>query len=312
MNDNTKIKAIKSHLGIFKTYKELQNILPFGYIKTRISPAQKYSFKKQSILINLEKEKIKEISPTKITKNLLYNKNIYIFSEETEKTKKIITKLKKYYSFNNPKKNISLKSETNDSFIQNNSQNAKNIINFDNYIINTNPINKKNKKYYPFSLSDNEQNTNNIYENLSRNEFGLYSSNYRKSYRSSSINNYEMKSNIYLPTIIDRLKKSLPRYQRQHNGLLVNGLGRQSVKDINVNINNDIELLNKEKDNLKRFKFMKNKSGPVYLLSYDIKDNQKFERDIINKNKKYKTNLLKKNLKISGQIEIIGIKKKIK
>ena len=81
MNDNTKIKAIKSHLGIFKTYKELQNILPFGYIKTRISPAQKYSFKKQSILINLEKEKIKEISPTKITKNLLYNK-IYIFFQK--------------------------------------------------------------------------------------------------------------------------------------------------------------------------------------------------------------------------------------
>ena len=121
-----------------------------------------------------------------------------------------------------------------------------------------------------------------------------------------------MKSNIYLPTIIDRLKKSLPRYQRQHNGLLVNGLGRQSVKDINVNINNDIELLNKEKENLKRFKFMKNKSGPVYLLSYDIKDNKKFERNIINKNKKYKTNLLKKHLKINGQIEIIGIKKKIK
>ena len=311
MNDITKNKAIKSHLGIFKTFKELQNILPFGYIKTRVSPAQKYSFKKQSILINLEKEKNKEISPTKITKNLLYNKNIYIFSEETEKTKKIITKLKKYYSFNNPKKNISLKSETNDSYIQNNSQNTKNILNLNNYIINTNPRNKKNnKKSYPFALSYNEQNRNNINENLSRNEFELYSSNSKKSYRSSSINNYDMKNNIYLPSIIDRLKKSLPRYQRQHNGLLVNGLGRKSVKDINVNINNDIELLNNEKENLKRFKFIKNKSGPVYLLSYDIKDNQKFERYIINKNQKYKTNLLKKNLKVSGQIEIIGIKKK--
>ena len=312
MNDNKKTKAIKSHLGIYKTYKELKNILPFGYIKTRVSPAQKYSFKKQSILINLEKEKNKEISPTKITKNLLYNKNIYIFSEENEKTKKIITKLKKYISYTIKKKNISLKSESNDNDIQNNSQNSKNILNLNNFIINSNRININNKKSYLAALNDSGENKKNINEILNRKEFESYSNNSGRNYRGSSINNCEMKNNIYLPNIIDRLKKSLPRYQRQNDGLLVNGLGRKSVKNINVNINKDIKLMNNEKKNCKRFKFIKNKSGPVYLLSYDNKDNQKFERNINNINKQYKTNLLKKKLKINGDIEIIGIKKKIK
>ena len=79
--------TFNSHLKIFKTYKELNKILPFSYIQTRVSPNQKYTFKNQP-LKKLEKEK----RPIKITKNILYNKNIYIFSEENENIKKIINK----------------------------------------------------------------------------------------------------------------------------------------------------------------------------------------------------------------------------
>ena len=81
LNRNKKTTFI-THLKIFKTYKELKKILPLGFIQTRVSPNHKYSFKNHP-LIKLEKEK----RPTKITENLLSNKNIYISSEENKTSK---------------------------------------------------------------------------------------------------------------------------------------------------------------------------------------------------------------------------------
>lgn len=303
MLENKKNKVINSHLKIFKTYKELNNILPFGFIKTRISPGHKYSFKKQSILINLEKEKNKEISPTKITQNLLYNKNIYIFSEENDNTKKIISKLRKYYSYNKPSKILSLKSESNISNNeQNSSKNSRNISNLNSYMMNANTLNLKNNNNCKIALSENDQ-TNNEHD-INKNEFELYPHN-GKIFRSSSINNCIMKNNIYLPSITNRLKNSLPRYQREINGLLVNGLGKKSFKELKTNNSNIDKFLN---NNGSELKYTKNKSGPVFLQSYDVK------RDIINninlkRTKKYKSQLYKKFFKIDDSIEITGIKK---
>lgn len=303
MLENKKNKVINSHLKIFKTYKELNNILPFGFIKTRISPGHKYSFKKQSILINLEKEKNKEISPTKITQNLLYNKNIYIFSEENDNTKKIISKLRKYYSYNKPSKILSLKSESNISnYEQNSSKNSRNISNLNSYMMNANTLNLKNNNNCKIALSENDQ-TNNEHD-INKNEFELYPHN-GKIFRSSSINNCIMKNNIYLPSITNRLKNSLPRYQREINGLLVNGLGKKSFKELKTNNSNIDKFLN---NNGSELKYTKNKSGPVFLQSYDVK------RDIINninlkRTKKYKSQLYKKFFKIDDSIEITGIKK---
>lgn len=113
MLDKNKNKAFHSHLKLIKTYKELKKILPFGFIKESLSRGQKYSFKKHPLLINFEKEKNNENSPTKITKNLFYKKNIYIYSEENEKTKKLITNYKKYFSDNKPRKFILTKSQSN-------------------------------------------------------------------------------------------------------------------------------------------------------------------------------------------------------
>lgn len=303
MLENKKNKVINSHLKIFKTYKELNNILPFGFIKTRISPGHKYSFKKQSILINLEKEKNKEISPTKITQNLLYNKNIYIFSEENDNTKKIISKLRKYYSYNKPSKILSLKSESNISnYEQNSSKNSRNISNLNSYMMNANTLNLKNNNNCKIALSENDQSNNE--HDINKNEFELYPHN-GKIFRSSSINNCIMKNNIYLPSITNRLKNSLPRYQREINGLLVNGLGKKSFKELKTNNSNIDKFLN---NNGSELKYTKNKSGPVFLQSYDVK------RDILNninlkRTKKYKSQLYKKFFKIDDSIEITGIKK---
>ena len=313
--DNKKNKAIKSHLKIYKTYKELKNILPFGYIKTRICPGQKYSFKKQSILINLEKEKNKEISPKKITKNLLTNKNIYIFSEENDNTKKIISKLKKYYSYNKSHKIMNNESNITSENQNSSSQISRNKSNLNNYIMNANTINykKNSNNYYVSALSENEKSKNDIKDsNMINNEyeFDLFKNN-KMCYRSSSIKNYVMKNNIYLPSITNRLKNNLPRYQREINGLLVNGLGKRSMKELNININNNNEkLLLKSVDNKNNFnKFLKTKSGPVYIQSYDIKNDNIFNENIINRLKKHKTHLYKKYINIDDSVEILGIKK---
>ena len=299
--ENKKNKAIKSHLNIYKTYKELKNILPFNYIKTRICPGQKYSFNRQSILINLEKEKNKEISPTKITKNLLSNKNIYIFSEQNENIKKIISKLKKYYSYNKPHKIFSIKSESNISNEnQNSSVNSRNQSNINNYIINANTINLKKKFNNDYCLSYIIENDDN---DLNKNDFELNQNNNRKCFKSSSIKNYVMKNNIYLPSITDRIKNNLPRYQRGNNGFLVNGFGKYSMKNLNININNNYFEKHILNNDMKKFK-----SGPVYIQSYDIKNDYKINNNILNRTKKHKSHMYKK-INIDDSIEILGIKK---
>ena len=309
--ENKKNKAIKSHLNIYKTYKELKNILPFNYIKTRICPGQKYSFNRQSILINLEKEKNKEISPTKITKNLLSNKNIYIFSEQNESIKKIISKLKKYYSYNKPPKILSMNSESNISNDnQNSSEYSRNKSNINNYIMNANTMNLKkifNNDYCLSELIEKENSQN----DLNINDFELNQNNNRKCYKSSSIKNYVLKNNIYLPSITHRLKNNLPRYQRGNNCFLVNGIGKYSMKNLNINIKNknfEEHLLKKDNDNnnniMKKFK-----SGPVCIQSYDIKNDYKIDNIFLNRIKKHKSHLYKK-INIDDSVEILGIKKK--
>lgn len=210
MLNNKKGEAIKSHIELFRTYKELKTMLPFGYIKMRVSPGQKYSFKKQPLLINLEKEKNKEISPTKITKNLLYNKNIYFFSNESKKAKKLISSLKRYNSYNKSKYVSSIKNE---SIISNNKQNnseiSKNKSKINSYILNSNTINFNNintKNSYKSILNENEESEFYLNGNLCKNQSEFLANNNYNYFRGSSINNCEMKNNIYLPSITNRLK----------------------------------------------------------------------------------------------------------
>ncbi len=309
MLDIKKSKVINSHLKIYNTYKELNNILPFGFLKTRISPGHKYSFKKYPILINLEKEKEKEISPTKITKNLLYNKNIYIFSEENNNTKKITTNLKKYYSYNNKTNKMpSFKSESNVTNNEQNSSNySRNTNDFNSYVMISNTNKNKKSNNYKNTLSDNEQSKEEKTNELNINEFEVYPK-YGKIFRSSSINNCIMKNNIYLPNIMDRMKNCLPRYQRENNGFLLNGFGKKSFQEIN---NNNLDIIFNN-NNIRKNIISKNKSGLILFQNYDTKNNtQKYIG--LSRKKKRKSNLYKKNLKSDdNSIEITGIKKKAK
>ena len=115
LQNNRRNKTINSHLEVFRTYKELKSLLPFGYIKTKVSESQKYSFAEQPIFINIEKEKEKDKmeTPTKITNNLFHNKNIYIFSDENENFKKLMSKFKEFNSYYKLNKIHSIKSENN-------------------------------------------------------------------------------------------------------------------------------------------------------------------------------------------------------
>ena len=331
LQNNRRNKTINSHLEVFRTYKELKNLLPFGYIKTKVSEAQKYSFSEQPILINIEKEKEKIETPTKITKNLFHNKNIYIFSDENENFKKLMSKFKEFNSFNKPNKIHSIKSENNfdksskliNSSISENLRNSNNMTNINQYLLNSKTINYRNNiKNNLKDLSEDEP------DNMSKKEFDLISNNSRNlinlsgndyefsrnkhkiNFKNSSINNCIMKNNIYLPSITSRLKRSLPRYQRQNKGFLLNGLGKEYLKELNsLSNNNDDEKNGKRSHNNIIFKY-KTDTGPEYIGNSENKKSNKINF-VANSIKKNKTRY-KNDIKKFDSIEITRIKKIIK
>ena len=331
MNNKTD-ESINSHLKVFRTYKELENLLPYGYIKTRISKGQKYSFKNKPLLINLEKEKNKHLNPIKLTKNLLYNKNIYIFSDENGKNEKIISKLKEFFLNNKSHKNTSIKAESNlTGNINDLSEQSKEINNINNYIINSHTIFRNQNKNIFKALSEDEKNKNNM--NISENEFDLISNN-SKSYISKneikndskyftneikihlknlSINKCVMRNNIFLPSITNRLKRSLPRYQRQNKGYLLKGYGMDYLKELNKNSNNlDKELLINENNNFEKLKFERTDSGPQSVGNFGNRDDDKLIKNIKINRKKEKNKLYKNKINNDNLIEIVGIRRIIK
>ena len=61
-------------------------------------------------------------------------------------------------------------------------------------------------------------------------------------YNSFSVNDVDMKKNIYLPKIIDRMKYSIPRNLRNNQGLILLG---NNVNDI-VDKTKDITFINRK------------------------------------------------------------------
>ena len=291
--DNKREKTINNHKNVFKLYKELKKALPIGYLKTRVSKGQKYSIQKQSILTKIEKEKLKElITPTKITKNLFYNKNIYLYSGKDEQAKNF---LKKLQNLKKSSKQISLNNDIDIFNTPNNSlktldiKNQSNLIN--NYLSNSKKIKSK---------EDDEINS------ISNNSRGYF--------RSTTINNCIMKNNIFLPSITNRLKNNLPRYERQNEGFLLEGLGKFSFKylysdernnNINECTNVDEETLKNENNKYETIKFIKNNNKKNFSCS---------QREIklkINKNNDMKNNLKKIFLQndLAKDLKITGFKK---
>lgn len=271
--DKKKEKIINNHKRLYNIYKELKKSLPIGYMKTRVSKGQKYFINSQSILTKLEKEKIKQlISPAKITKNLFYNKNIYLFSGENEKAKKIF---KKMQSLKKPIKQISFNNET--DIINTATNNTKTNL-FNKYITNS-----KNIKII---IDTNSKNNNDVNSELT---------NSKKNFRSSTINNCIMKNNIFLPDITSRLKNNIPRYYRQSEGFLIEGVGKFSFKNYYTEDRKVNEYTHIDED------LLQNDKPIMYETIKVIKNNKKSDisEGVLNIN-----NIKDINIKKSNKIKI--------
>ena len=301
--DNKREKIINNHKNVYRTYKELKKLLPIGYIKTRVSKGQRYSIQKQSILTKLEKDKNKQInSPSKITKDLFSNKNIYLYSGQNEDTKKILSKIKYFYPSNKSSKIYSL---NNSSEII--SKTIKNI----NTSKNSNNGSLIHTKLKLTNLNDLNSKKDSDIINTDR-------SNTKGYFRSTTVNNYIMKNNIFLPSLANRIKNNLPRYIRQNDGFLIEGYGKYSFrklnkdsKSVNEYTNIDEHLLPNYQNIYENVKLLKNNQNNNYSgkLRSISTDEDKINLIMLNDNKKKYKNFLIKNIK-DEELRIIGIKKK--
>jgi len=235
------------HEKVFETYNSLKTVIPKKILKIQVLKNQRYPVNKPTI--------IKEIENDIINKNKKFvssSQKINIFYNEKQLTKsKNLRTLKKKIENTNTnapeiKKFLVQNYNKNDSL-----QNSE-IITFKNF-------REKNMKILGVSCD----------KKLKRNK-GIYNS--------FSVSDVDMKKNIYLPKIIDRMKYSVPRNLRNNQGLIVLG-------------NNIKNIVEKNKDT--NFELNK-KNLPTDLFFYKLKKiNDKFNYDKINNN--YKNNAIKRN-----------------
>ena len=228
MLDKKRNDVIKVHLKLSKTLKELKRVLPSGYIKTNIFSARVNPIKHQPTLINLKKTNniYNNYNSKEITIN--QSKNIYMFSEGNKQSKKNITKLSNYFTIDKQMNNLhSFKNDNNLSekgYIT--PRVAKTIkiptIIKDNRIM-LNMLKRKNKIKSNSKLCINDIKLNYEFNTT------------RKNFKGLSIDNSLLKNNIDLPSITERLKSNLPRYDRQKFGLLLKNIRTNYIKNINKN-----------------------------------------------------------------------------
>lgn len=274
--------VMKIHLKLSQTYKELKSILPSGFIKTNIFSSKTIPLRNQnSNLINLKKQYKNNKSDSK---ELVKNQNIYLFSDTNKNSKKIISKLKNYFSFNTKKNKLnSFKSVSNLDNNKFNSISVKKTVRIPKIAYNIKSVNRlKNEDK---SNLNSKLNLNNIKLNY---EFIAT----RKSFRSTSIDNSMMRNNICLPSLTERLKTKLPRYEREQYGLY--------LKNYKVNYVNNIEI---NKNTLDKGTHMRKK----FL---NLKFNKANKNKYIFYRKRIKlSNTLLNQLKTDDSVEIKSIKK---
>lgn len=274
--------VMKIHLKLSQTYKELKSILPSGFIKTNIFSSKTIPLRNQNNnLINLKKQNKNNKSDSK---ELVTNQNIYLFSDTNKNSKKIISKLKNYFSFNTKKNKLnSFKSEINLDNNKFNSISVKKTVRIPKIAYNIKSVNQlKNEDK---SNLNSKLNLNNIKLNY---EFIAT----RKSFRSTSIDNSMMRNNICLPSLTERLKTKLPRYEREQYGLY--------LKNYKVNYVNNIEI---NKNTLDKGTHMRKK----FL---NLKFNKANKNKYIFYRKRIKlSNTLLNQLKTDDSVEIKSIKK---
>ena len=234
------------HEKVFETYNSLKAFIPKKILKIQVLKNQRYPIIKQTI--------IKEIENDIINKNKKFvssSQKINIFYNEKQLTKtKNLSALKK-------KTDIKKTPEIKKFLVQNQNkidslQNSE-ISTFQNF-------REKNMKTLGVNCD----------RKLKRNK-GIYNS--------FSVSDVDMKKNIYLPKIIDRMKYSVPRNLRNNQGLIILG-------------NNIKNIVEKNKDT--NFE-LKKKNLPTDLYFYKLKK----MNNTLNNNRKvnnfYKNNDIRKN-----------------
>ena len=288
--ENGQEKTIQSHENVLKTYKELKKILPIGYIKMRVSEGQKYSIQKNSVLNNLEKDKIKCIS-----NKFLYNKNIYLYSDQNKEAEKFLTKIRKLHSqkkmsdiYQNNNEADIFKNQTNQNYNTNNI-NVNNINTLKNYVTNSTNIN-------------------------SINETDSFTDTYigKGTFKSSMIKNCFMKKNVFLPSITHRLKFATPRYDRQVDGFLIRGVGKYSSKETTAD--NKEMTANENKNiydtiNLIKYNKLNNFNTNLSHINDDKKKELIIQTNGSNDKRSRGKNHFLDNIYNSKELKITGIKK---
>ena len=203
--ENNILITDKSHKRIFDTYKELKKKLPTKLFKMKVLSTPKFNFDKKPILKKIENDELNSIKlrekPIGMSKYNQGSQKIYILSNKT----------------------ISLKQKHLKTLYSDEHKNGR---------ILKNTLLKEKSKLIKNNTEQNGNDDNNI-ESIENQEFLGYN------FRSHTINDSNMKTNIYLPKIIDRMKYILPRNERERNGLLVEGVGVFSNHAIRYNNIND-------------------------------------------------------------------------
>ena len=190
--ENNIILTDSSHNKIYQTYAELKKKIPPKLFKIKVFSSPKYNLDKKPILKKIENDKI---NPKKEKPNPLHtkNKNIYMLSNKTYNLKKI--------------KNIK----------------PINTHEYD-FIIKKNLLKDINEKY----LGNETENYQNFLAGLEDPAEEMEPQHYY--FHSNVVNDAQMKNNIYLPKIMDRMRYSIPRNERDKNGFLVEGKALFSKK----------------------------------------------------------------------------------
>ena len=187
--ENNILITDNSHNKIFQTYAELKKKLPSTFFRMKVLSTPKYNLDKKPLLKKIENEKKSKNRNNHMNKFLqLQNKNIFILSNKTINLKK-------------PK-------------------NLKPIISHDyDEVIKKNLLLDKFDK----NLRNNTDALQNFLEGLEEPAEEMEVQHYY--FHSSVVKDAQMKNNIYLPRIVERMKYSIPRSQREKNGFRVEGKG---------------------------------------------------------------------------------------
>ena len=222
----------QSHEHIFQIYNQLKSVLPKNILKIKVLKNQRYPIIRHSLMKEIEKDMV-----TKNKNYLSSSQKINIFFNENPEKKDKIKNLIKHSKINALKNNIEKQNipEKKNLIVVNSNKNSP--LHENNEIITYNNFREKNMKILGVNCDSKLRRTKGMYNSF-------------------SVNDYDLKKNIYLPRIIDRMKYNVPRNLRNYQGFIVLG----------VNAKNNFD---KEKE--KEIALKKNKGKPDDLLFSKLK-----------------------------------------